>query len=72
MPNALARNERLEIRGFCAFFVKHYKAYIGKNPKTGEPIRVAAKKLPFFQCGKELKERVDYKEEKIQEGGNPK
>ena len=61
MSNALARGERVEIRGFCAFFVKHYNAYMGKNPKTGELIQVAAKKLPFFKCGKELKERVDYK-----------
>jgi integration host factor subunit beta len=60
MSDALSRGERVEIRGFCAFFVKHYEAYIGKNPKTGERIRVAAKKLPFFKCGKELKERVDY------------
>ncbi|MBW1897294.1 MAG: integration host factor subunit beta [Deltaproteobacteria bacterium] len=61
MSNALAGGDRVEIRGFCAFFVKHYKAYTGKNPKTGGPIQVAAKKLPFFKCGKELKERVDYK-----------
>lgn len=62
ISSALAGGERVGIRGFCAFFVKHYKAYIGKNPKTGDNVRVAAKKLPFFRCGKELKERVDYKE----------
>jgi len=41
--------------------VKGYKAYTGRNPKTGEPIQVRPKKLPFFKCGKELKEKVDYK-----------
>jgi integration host factor subunit beta len=43
----------------CSIFVKQYKAYTGKNPKTGKIIEVKPKKLPFFKCGKELKERVD-------------
>jgi integration host factor subunit beta len=60
MANALAEGDRVEIRGLCSFFVKKYKAYAGRNPKTGEKVKVAAKKLPFFKCGKELKERVDY------------
>ena len=60
MSNALANGDRVEIRGFCSFYVKHYKAYTGRNPKTGEQARVKAKKLPFFKCGNELKERVDY------------
>jgi integration host factor subunit beta len=60
MAKALARGQRVEIRGFCAFFVKNYKAYMGRKPRTGEKIQVAAKKLPFFRCGKDLKERVDY------------
>ena len=60
MANALAKSERVEIRGLCSFYVKKYKAYAGRNPKTGEPTRVKAKKLPFFKCGQELKERVDY------------
>jgi integration host factor subunit beta len=59
MSNALANGDRVEIRGFCSFYVKHYKAYTGWNPKTGEQIRVKLKKLPFFKVGKELKERVD-------------
>ena len=62
MSGALAVGDRVEIRGLCNFYVKDYKAYTGKNPKTGEPIQVKPKKLPFFKCGKELKERVDYKE----------
>jgi len=60
MSNALANGDRVEIRGLCNFHVKHYKAYTGRNPKTGEQTRVKPKKLPFFKVGKELKERVDY------------
>ena len=59
MSNALANGDRVEIRGLCSFYVKQYKAYAGRNPKTGEPTQVKTKKLPFFKCGKELKERVD-------------
>jgi len=59
MTNALAKGERVEIRGFCSFFVKDYKSYIGRNPKTGENVKIQPKKLPFFKAGKELKERVD-------------
>ena len=60
MADALANGERVEIRGLCSFFVKEYKSYTGRNPKTGEPVLIKPKKLPFFKCGKELKERVDY------------
>ena len=60
MTNALAAGNRVEIRGLCSFYVKHYKAYTGRNPKTGEQVNIKPKKLPFFKCGKELKERVDY------------
>ncbi len=60
MANALAEGDRVEIRGLCSFYVKKYKAYAGRNPKTGEPTKVKGKKLPFFKCGKELKERMDY------------
>ena len=49
MANALAEGDRVEIRGLCSFYVKKYKAYSGRNPKTGEPTRVKAKKLPFFK-----------------------
>jgi integration host factor subunit beta len=59
MADALANGERVEIRGFGSIFVKDYKSYTGRNPKTGEPVKVQPKKLPFFRCGKELKERVD-------------
>ena len=59
MANALANNDRVEIIGFGSFKVKHHDGYTGKNPKTGESIKVKSKKLPFFKCGKELKESVD-------------
>ena len=59
MSNALENGDRVEIRGLCSFYVKQYKAYSGSNPRTGEKVKVKSKKLPFFKCGKELKERVD-------------
>jgi len=59
MANALAKGDRVEIRGLGSFKVKHYDGYTGHNPKTGRPIKVKPKKLPFFKCGKELKEKVD-------------
>jgi integration host factor subunit beta len=60
MSEALSKGDRVELRGLCTFFVKKYKSYTGMNPKTGEKVKIAGKKLPFFKCGKELKERVDY------------
>ena len=60
MANELANGGRVEIRGFCSFFIKEYGSYTGRNPKTGERVEIAPKKLPFFKSGKELKERVDY------------
>jgi len=59
MAGALAKGERVEIRGLCSFFVKEYRSYTGRNPKTGERVKIKPKKLPFFKPGKELKERVD-------------
>ena len=61
MTLVMTRGDRVEIRGFGAFKVKDYEEYNGRNPKTGEMIKVEAKKLPFFKVGKELKERVDGK-----------
>lgn len=61
MADALAEGRRVEIRGLCSFFVKEYKSYIGRNPKTGEKVVIKPKKLPFFKAGKELRERVNYK-----------
>jgi len=59
ISNALADGDRVEIRGFGSFKVKDYDGYTGHNPKTGKPIKVKSKKLPFFKCGRELKEMVD-------------
>ena len=60
MSEALAKGDRVEIRGLCSFYVKEHKSYQGRNPKTGESVQVGSKKLPFFKGGKKLKERVDY------------
>ena len=59
MTNSLVVGDRVEIRGLGSFKVKSHDGYKGRNPKTGKKIKVKSKKLPFFKCGKELKERVD-------------
>ena len=59
MTEALANGENVEIRGFGSFTVKHYKPYIGRNPKTGAERKIKAKKLPIFKVGKDLKEAVN-------------
>ena len=59
MAAALANGDRVEIRGLCSFLVKEYGPYTGRNPKTGERVKIKPKKLPFFKAGKELRERVD-------------
>ena len=59
MSEALIGGNSIEIRGFGSFTVKQYGAYTGRNPKSGEKINVAPKKLPFFKVGKDLRERVD-------------
>ena len=61
MVDALRRGERIEIRGFGSFVVKQRRAREGRNPKTGRTVSVAAKRVPFFKVGKELKLRVDGK-----------
>lgn len=60
LTQALLRGERIELRGFGTFVVRKYDSYVGRNPKTGETIRVLSKKLPFFKAGKNLGERVNY------------
>lgn len=59
MSNALASGDRVEIRGLCSIYVKKYKAYTGRNPKTGKKVKIKPKELPFFKVGKELRDRVD-------------
>ena len=58
----LKKGGRIEIRGFGAFTVRKYKAYTGRNPRTGKDIKVRPKKLPYFKVGKELKGMVDLKQ----------
>jgi integration host factor subunit beta len=60
MANTLEKGDRVEIRGLCSFHVKDYPGYVGRNPKTGETVEIAPKKLPYFKCGKGLRERVDH------------
>lgn len=55
----LARGDRVELRGFGAFFVKGRKARTGRNPRTGETVAVEEKFVPFFKTGKELRERIN-------------
>ncbi len=62
IKKAITKNERVEIRGFGSFTLREYKAYKGRNPKSGETVNVEPKKLPYFKVGKELKEMV-WKEE---------
>ena len=59
MSDALARGEGIELRGFCSFTVKHYKSFTGRNPKTGQPVTVKPKRLPYFKASKELTEEVN-------------
>ena len=62
MTSALVREEKIEIRNFGSFHIKHYPGYQGRNPRTGDAIQVADKQLPFFKVGRELKKRVNRKE----------
>ena len=59
LANALSGGDRVEIRGLCSFHVKKYKAYTGRNPKTGGKVEIAPKRLPVFKPGKEIREKVD-------------
>jgi integration host factor subunit beta len=59
VADALANGNRVEIRGLFAFKPKTYRSYDGRNPKTGEPIRVRDKKLPFFKPGTDMAQRVN-------------
>ncbi|HSE76708.1 MAG TPA: integration host factor subunit beta [Alphaproteobacteria bacterium] len=61
IANALARGDRVELRGFGAFSVKHRAARLGRNPRTGASVEVAEKAIPFFKTGKELRERLNDK-----------
>ncbi len=61
IKDALSSGDKIEIRGFGSFKIRSRKMREGRNPKTGTPVSVPAKKVPFFKAGKELKELVDGK-----------
>ena len=58
MQDALVRGDRIEIRGFGSFKVRHYAAYTGRNPRTGDQIAVPAKVAPVFKVGREMCRRL--------------
>jgi integration host factor subunit beta len=59
ISDALAAGDRVELRGFGAFSVRHHKARKGRNPRTGEAVEVASKTVPFFKMGKGMRERLN-------------
>jgi integration host factor subunit beta len=59
IATGLSDGHRIEVRGFGNFTVRDYKAYTGRNPKTGTAVPVASKRMPFFKVGKDLRERID-------------
>ena len=59
MEQSLRQGERIEIRGFGTFQVRSYKGYKGRNPRTGSPVEVAPKRLPFFKVSKNLAAEVN-------------
>ncbi len=69
ITNALARGERVELRGFGAFSVKQRDARVGRNPRTGESVEVEEKRVPFFKTGKLLRERLNGPEHDGAENG---
>ncbi|MCS6787257.1 MAG: integration host factor subunit beta [Thiobacillaceae bacterium] len=62
MTQSLVEGKRIEIRGFGSFSLNYRPPRIGRNPKTGEKVYVAGKYVPHFKAGKELRDRVDYKD----------
>jgi integration host factor subunit beta len=61
ITSALARGDRVELRGFGAFSVKRRQSRTGRNPRTGEAVQVSEKAVPFFKTGKELREKLNTK-----------
>jgi integration host factor subunit beta len=55
---ALTRGDRVELRGFGAFSVRRRQARVGRNPRTGDSVEVAEKRVPFFRTGKQLRDRL--------------
>ena len=69
ITDALAEGNRVELRGFGAFSVKHREARIGRNPRTGEAVAIEEKWTPFFKAGKEMRERLNKEEAASSEAG---
>ena len=61
MSSALSAGDRIEVRGFGSFTVRHYEGYTGRNPRTAETTVVEAKRLPFFKVGKDFREGLNEK-----------
>lgn len=59
ITDALSNGDRVELRGFGAFSVRHREARRGRNPRTGEGVDVDAKNVPFFKMGKGMRERLN-------------
>jgi len=59
MRDAMISGDRIEIRGFGSLQVRTHKPRVGRNPKTGDPVAIGAKRVPHFRVGKELRERVN-------------
>jgi integration host factor subunit beta len=59
ISSALERGDRVELRGFGTFSVKHREARMGRNPRTGDNVQVAPKTVPFFKTGKQLRDLVN-------------
>lgn len=57
----LEQGKRIEVRGFGSFSLHYRQSRLGRNPKTGEKVKLEPKSVPHFKAGKELKERVDYR-----------
>lgn len=62
ISGALARGDRVELRGFGAFSIKKREARLGRNPRTGAPVPVSQKTIPFFKTGKQLRDRLNGRE----------
>lgn len=68
ITDALNKGDKVELRGFGSFRIRHRGAREGRNPKTGTKVKVPPKKVPFFRAGKELKEMINNKKEQKPEG----
>lgn len=59
MSETLAAGDRIEVRGFGSFSLRHHEPRVGRNPKTGKPVQLEAKRVPHFKQGKQMRERVN-------------